>query len=199
MLSAGSLRLINNAITRVIRTDPESAEYFSLLDNHVFVCTIQSPIQLDIYIEISCGAITLSLSPHEAEPCATFSASAFEFMSLANSSASAQSSNIKISGDHHAAELLFNWFRKLNIDWEGLIANAVGNEAAVILSAPLKTFFNWKRSTIQDFSATVTEYLQHESNSLPCKDEVQLFNENVRSINADLGRLEARINYLGAK
>ena len=193
MHNSSALKLINDALTKVIRSDPESQTLLCALDGKIFQVAIHLPIRINIWLKIDAGAILLSLTAFDDSADATFTGSAFAFLRLLSTDSTTKEVGITLDGDTNAAEHLFSGLKKLHIDWEEFIAKRIGDELTYSILSPLKAIVNWKKNSMAEFAETMAEYVKYEANHLPSTPEVSLFVHDVDQLNADLGRLEAKI------
>jgi ubiquinone biosynthesis protein UbiJ len=107
-----------------------------------------------------------------------------------------KSGGIEINGDAHIASVLQNTFRAIEIDWEEILSNYVGDTVAHQVGVGVRKIteiFAEKKATVQ---LDVRDYLQDNLQVVPTREEIDEFINEVDKVRAHLDRLEARVNRL---
>ena len=107
-----------------------------------------------------------------------------------------QHGDIKIIGDTHVASVFHNTLRQIEIDWQDLLANVVGDHLAFRFSQGASHIKDFMQRTKNNVQLDVRDYLQDSLQIAVTKEEVDEFIRNVDSLRADVDRIEARINRL---
>ncbi|MBS1214883.1 MAG: sterol-binding protein [Proteobacteria bacterium] len=105
---------------------------------------------------------------------------------------------VRIEGDADTARRFRTLLEAVHIDWEGQLANVLGDGVAEWVFGALRAGRRWGDETLETFGLNVAEYLQEESRDLPAVAEADEFLRNVDTLRADCDRLEARIERLVA-
>ncbi|MDM8547470.1 hypothetical protein QUF61_13320 [Candidatus Venteria ishoeyi] len=102
--------------------------------------------------------------------------------------------NIHLSGNHSVAMAWMDFLRSMEIDWEALFAQILGDVAGHGLNRWLTDLHAGHKQKHQEFEKNLVEFLQEERHLLPSKAEVDVFMNEVDSLRDDLERLEQRID-----
>jgi ubiquinone biosynthesis protein UbiJ len=94
---------------------------------------------------------------------------------------------------------LYDTWRHLDLDFEGKLANVVGNNIASGISKSVAQSHHWLKKTINARVDDLGAYLQDEKQWLPTRIELEDFFNEVDSIRLDVERIAARIDLLLAK
>jgi ubiquinone biosynthesis protein UbiJ len=113
-----------------------------------------------------------------------------EYQSMLSSGA------LKIEGDVEFANQLRSIFMQVDIDWEEIASKYVGDAVAYQVGLIVSRFKNYKSRSVGNFRLDVSEYLQEESRIVPTKVELNRFMSGVDDLDANVQRLEARIQRL---
>lgn len=125
------------------------------------------------------------------------SALAFMRLSQADDSGKAMLENsIKIEGDLGLGTEFSKILREIDVDWEELLAQAVGDTVAHQAGQLARNTQGWVDQSAQAMRLNTQEYLQEESRLLPADAELNYYYEQVDQLRLDAERLEARINRL---
>jgi ubiquinone biosynthesis protein UbiJ len=106
------------------------------------------------------------------------------------------SGTLKIEGDVEFANQLRSIFMQVDVDWEEVASKYVGDSIAYQVGLFVNKFKKYKKRSMGNFYLDVSEYLQEESRILPTKVELDRFMSGVDDLDANVQRLEARIQRL---
>lgn len=188
------LRQLGTALGKFLANDPELLAELSNLQDRCLAVRVLG-LEQTIYIRIEQDSIVLTLAPQkstdvqiEGAPvallCLLFAKDVMQ---------SAQSSGIKIQGDLHTARQFSETMANLEIDWEDMLAQYIGDFPALQLSQAMKSFLEWRKRVHQSWQAATGEYLQEEARSLPTRVEVNRFLDGVDELRDAVERLSARL------
>jgi ubiquinone biosynthesis protein UbiJ len=82
---------------------------------------------------------------------------------------------------------------QVDIDWEDIASQYVGDAVAYQIGLIVGRFKNYKSRSVNNFRLDVSEYLQEESRIVPTKVELDRFMNDVDDLDANVQRLEARM------
>ena len=136
---------------------------------------------------------------YEAEPDAMIKgpASAFILMGIsANPQKIMSQSAVEISGDLEVGHAFYDLLRNAQIDWEELLAGAVGDIPAYHVGRITRSIGAWAKQTQSALRMDVTEYLQEETRIVPTRLEVEAFMDDVDVLRSDVDRLVVRMERL---
>lgn len=105
-------------------------------------------------------------------------------------------SAVEISGDLEVGHAFYELLRNAQIDWEELLAGAIGDIPAYHVGRITRSFGAWVKQTQSALRMDVTEYLQEETRIVPTRLEVEAFMDEVDALRSDVDRLAARMERL---
>ncbi|TVP54900.1 MAG: hypothetical protein EA349_10275 [Halomonadaceae bacterium] len=107
-----------------------------------------------------------------------------------------QQGRVVLEGDAALAGRLQALIEHLDPDWEGALAQRLGDVPAHLLARQLRRSLKWARSVNEGLEAMVAEYLHEESPALPGRNESEAMFEDIASLRLAADRLQARIDRL---
>jgi ubiquinone biosynthesis protein UbiJ len=199
------LKFINNALQKYLDSDPEIAAklnkfegqcllvHLTDIEKEILVTPIHAGIDVNEHVvdeatEESESQITTTI--HSNIVSLALMGLGAEYQSMLNSGA------LKIEGDVEFANQLRSIFMQVDIDWEEIASKYVGDSVAYQVGLFVNRFKNYKKRSVDNFRLDVSEYLQEESRILPTKVELDRFMGGVDNLDANVQRLEARIQRL---
>jgi ubiquinone biosynthesis protein UbiJ len=106
---------------------------------------------------------------------------------------------VQLSGNLETLHKLHKILSKLNIDWEGGLADLVGDVPAHIIGSAMRQSAKASRESLQRASSALVEIAQEEFEIIPSKNSFKHFKQDVRQMAADTDRIMARLAALNAK
>jgi len=200
------LKLINNTLKKYLDSDPEIAAKLNKFEGQCLLVHL-TDIEKEILVTPIHAGIEVSehivdeeaLDASESEITTTIHSNIVslarmglgaEYQSMLNSGA------LKIEGDVEFANQLRSIFMQVDIDWEEIASKYVGDSVAYQVGLFVNKFKNYKKRSVDNFRLDVSEYLQEESRIVPTKVELDRFMSGVDDLDANVQRLEARIQRL---
>lgn len=104
------------------------------------------------------------------------------------------SGGLRIEGDTLVGQQFQRLLMELEIDWEELLAQRVGDRAAYHLGQGVRGLGSFGRGIRKGLMRNFAEYTQHETEVLPLRREVDAFVAEVSDIRDSVERLEQRVN-----
>lgn len=200
------LKLINNALQKYLDSDPEIAAKLNKFEGQRLLVHL-TDIEKEFLLTPVNSSVVVSEhvvdedASEESELNITTTIHS-NIISLARMGLGAEyrsmlnSGSLKIEGDVEFANQLRSIFIQVDIDWEEIASKYVGDAVAYQIGLIANKFKNYKKRSIENFRLDVSEYLQEESRILPTKVELDRFMSGVDSLDANVQRLEARIQRL---
>ncbi|MFK7814936.1 MAG: SCP2 domain-containing protein [Gammaproteobacteria bacterium] len=200
------LNLINRALKKYLDSDPEiSAKlnkyagqslllHLTDIEKQLLVTPVQAGVEVSEYsneddaLHADAPEITTTIRSNIVS-LARIGLGA-EYQSMLSSGA------LKIEGDVEFANQLRSIFMQVDIDWEEIVSKYVGDSVAYQVGLFVNRFKNYKSRSVDNFRLDVSEYLQEESRIVPTKVELDRFMSGVDNLDANVQRLEARIQRL---
>ena len=188
------LRQLSATLSKLPANDPELLAELSNLQDRCLAIKVLG-LEQTIYIRIELDAVVLTQEPPanidvqiEGAPMALLG-----LLFAKDAMQSAQSSGIKIQGDLRTARQFSETMANLEIDWEDILAQYVGDFPALQLGRAMKGFWGWRKRVHESWQAAATEYMQEEARSLPTRVEVERFLDDVDKLRDAVERLAARM------
>lgn len=188
---------IENALNRYIRLDPDGPASFASLEGRVIVLEL-SGLGLNLAIFPSADEFML-LTDFDGEADARLRGTPLAFAKLALAEDKRDqlfSGEIEVSGDTRLANKFSQLFSQLNIDWEELAANSVGDIAAHKMANGLRSLQQWLVRAGHSVSLDSGEYLQEEARLSPANAELRSFIQQVDELREGTDRLAVRLELL---
>jgi ubiquinone biosynthesis protein UbiJ len=189
------LAQFERALNHALVFSMEWPDYAHKLEG-VRMCCILLPINQKVYLEIKQAQVYMTA--HGREPVdLTIKCTPSALLDLAQHKRAG--SQIEISGNAHLAQTLQQILSELKIDWEGLLAEHLGDLAAKQVSSFFDKFKVLTTRFVKTSLADTADYLVDERGLLPAQSEVDAFYSQVKDLRYATDRLEARIRALEVK
>ncbi len=188
---------LQRAFNQCLEFDSLSRQRFSALQGRVIAIELTG-VGVQLYLSPTQDEVQISAT-HQGAADVTLSGTPFAFarMGLADdSSDSLFSGDITLSGDSRLGQRFGEIIKELDIDWEEIASQWLGDVIAHKAGDALRGGLAWSRDNLNNGQQTLTEYLQEELRLLPVQDEVALFFTNVHTLRDDVERTAARIQRL---
>jgi len=104
--------------------------------------------------------------------------------------------NIKLEGDLHVGQQFKKILDDMQIDWEELLSQPVGDIAAHHTSRFVRGMHKRIREAVKTAATNSSEYLRYEAEILPADWRVDEFIDDVDRIREDVDRMAMRIERL---
>ncbi|GMR06745.1 MAG: hypothetical protein BMS9Abin25_1366 [Gammaproteobacteria bacterium] len=104
--------------------------------------------------------------------------------------------NIKLEGDLHVGQQFKKILDDMQIDWEDLLSQHIGDIAAYHTSRFVRGIHERIRETIKTTAMNSSEYLRFEAEILPADWRVDEFIDDVDRIREDIDRMAMRVERL---
>ncbi|GAB3484302.1 ubiquinone biosynthesis accessory factor UbiJ [Marinomonas epiphytica] len=101
--------------------------------------------------------------------------------------------DLRIQGNAQALMTLHKVMENFELDWEGLLANYIGDLPASALARLLRTQWSWSKEVSTAARIQLVQHLQSDSQLLPSKVEMNAFIENLETFGTQLDRFEAKL------
>lgn len=199
------LNLINRALKKYLDSDPEiSAKlnqysdqclllHLTDIEKELLVTPVQAGVEVrehNVDEAIHADELEITTTIHSNIVSLARMGLGAEYQSMLSSGA------LKIEGDVEFANQLRSIFMQVDIDWEEIASKYVGDSVAYQVGLLVNRFKNYKSRSVENFRLDVSEYLQEESRIVPTKVELDRFMSGVDALDANVQRLEARIQRL---
>lgn len=104
--------------------------------------------------------------------------------------------DIQLEGDTHVGQVMQQALGGVQIDWEEMLSQILGDLSAHKIGNGLRETRAWATRTQQALRMDISEYLQEEGRHLPPRAELEHFYDAVDALRSGVDRCEARIKRL---
>lgn len=194
-LTTAALAGAEATINRALRYDPSTRQRLAQLEGQVLAVHLSIP---SVCVYLAPEAERLRLLSHWEGPVATEirgSLSALGKVALSRDS-NLQGSGVEISGSTGMLLELRQILQGLDIDWEELLSELLGDVAGHQGAEMLRSAKRWLEGRSQSSHRLVSEFVTEELRLLPSRAELEDFYRNVDQLSLDLDRAEARLQLL---
>ncbi|WP_020681996.1 ubiquinone biosynthesis accessory factor UbiJ [Marinobacterium rhizophilum] len=198
MFNATLMTLLEQSLNRLLSRDPVTLRALGRLDGRVIALEISSPVPMKLFLIPNNEGLQLQ-QHYGDEPDASIAGSASALLRLVSSEDKAAAlfgKGVTISGDSVLANRLQAILADSDIDWEGLLADQIGDLAAHQAANFVRQQRSYWRQTGSSLSHNLGEYLQEEALLLPPRAELEGFMADVDTLRQRSDRLEARLQRL---
>lgn len=188
------LMSLSRAIMQVLRTDSLATARLQALAGRVIGIRITG-IETAIFAAVDEDGLLLARETLR-EPDVVLSGRVADFAAFAQArqaSGTLPAGALKIQGDLATAQAVQRLLDELNLDWEALLAERVGEVAARQIGRGVRRGVTWLRQTAEALQADIPAWLQDERRLVPAADEVETLSREGMSLASDVDRLAARI------
>jgi ubiquinone biosynthesis protein UbiJ len=196
-LQAGALSGLELAINSALKYDPATLRELSTLEGQVLLVDCTSPA-MRIAIQTSQQQITL-YSGWEDEAAVTLQGSLIALAKMAANASETSSfagTGVQLSGNLETLHKLHKILSQLDIDWEGALADIIGDVPAYMIGSALRKSADIAKQNKQRVASALTEVAQEELQIVPSRNGFEQFKKEVREMASDTDRLMARANLL---
>lgn len=117
----------------------------------------------------------------------------------ASDTSSFAGSGVQLSGNLETLHKLHKILSQLNIDWDGALADLVGDVPAHIIGSAVRKSKQIHKQTLQRATSALSEVAKEELEIIPSQNAFVQFKQEVRQMASDTDRLMARISALSDK
>ena len=200
VLNTTAISGLETAINTALKYDPGTVRDLSELEGQVLLIDCSMP-SMRIAIETSQQKIILH-NNWDGEADVTIQGTMIALAKMAANTSDTSSfanSGVQLSGNLETLHKLHKILSKLNIDWEGGLADLVGDVPAHIIGSAMRQSAKASRESLQRASSALVEIAQEEFEIIPSKNSFKHFKQDVRQMAADTDRIMARLATLNEK
>jgi len=188
---------IESGINRYIALDPDGFARFLSIEGKIITINIEGFHQSVSLFPSADGFLLLSNFDGESDSIISGTPVALIKLGIAGDAKELLfSDEIKITGDVGLANQFNQLLSQLDIDWEEILAQNIGDIAAHKLSNVLKNINHWATRSAHSFSMDSAEYIQEEARLSPSNAELGQFVNSVDELRESADRLAARVQLL---
>jgi len=189
---AASTAALERALNAYLELDPDSRARLAALDGGVVALSLTLP-SLTLYFIPGADRLQLSLD-YDAEPDCRISGSPLSLARLGLSGETTRlPEGVRLEGDARLGQQFRDLLRGVDLDWEEWLSRLTGDLVAHRIGETLRGLTGWLDRTSGSLQDNLGEYLREESGTLPTRDEVEGFMDDVDHLREDVDRLAARL------
>lgn len=193
------LGALEAAANKVLHSDPDIAPKVRRLHGKVMQLHI-SGLGVRVFALISNGNIVFFDDfGGAADVCLSAPPLALLRMGLEQRQGKNGHADVLLEGDMQVAQQFQSLIAALELDWEELLAQRVGDIAARQVGLMAEGFGRWLSRSHTSVDMALRDYIQEEVQHSPTAIEVSNFADDVDNMRMDLDRLEARVSRLANK
>ena len=198
-----TMTLLSSAVNEAISSDPANRDHLRSLGEICLLVQSQAP-DLSAYVQIDDGVVSLhrrlvddndldDTPKHDLRISATALSLAKLVLNPADNAAALRDANVHVEGDVALLLELSQVIKKIDIDWEALLAEKIGDSAAVLFSRGVKKAKDATSSTFKTQKQSIEEWLQKPGAPVPTRTEYEELKAKLRDLNYRLDRLDATL------
>ncbi|MGI9310961.1 MAG: ubiquinone biosynthesis accessory factor UbiJ, partial [bacterium] len=187
---------LNRAGAMLLETDPDGARNLARLRGKVFRLEITAP-PLALFLLVTERGLAFRRESTQP-PQVTLRGSALAFARLARRDASGNdaSDGVRVHGDAELGQDLQQALRRLDLDWEELLARAIGDAPARKIGVALGALAEWAADSATLSRENLADYLREEKRVLATPLAMESFEHDVGQLRAEVDRMARRVERL---
>ncbi|VAW56217.1 hypothetical protein MNBD_GAMMA07-1484 [hydrothermal vent metagenome] len=189
--------VLESALNRYLSLDPDALSRFSVLEGKVIAVELTGINKIICLFVSADGFLVLSDFDGEADAIISGSPAALAKMALANNAKEELFQGaVSITGDTYLANQFNQCLMQVDIDWEDILAQKIGNIAAHKIGNIIRDTSQWFNQSAHSVFMDSGEYIQEEIRLSPSNAELRRFIRQVDELREATDRLNARIELL---
>ena len=197
MLTTTLCMALEASLSKALQYDAKTQALLAKLQGVRFQFQVHKP-ELNITLLPLSAGVQLLANDQAVADC-KIEGSAQDFLAIARAddkTAALMSNQLNISGDTRKFMALQQVFDDLDIDWEAMIADQVGDVVGHTLAEGLRFVGLFLKSTHQANQQSLRNYLREEGELLAHPIELEVFADDVDELRFATDRLDARLRQL---
>jgi ubiquinone biosynthesis protein UbiJ len=187
------------AVNRVLALDPDAVARLARLEGKTLQVNLEG-LGIELYFTFDYGSVQVQLDSN-LKPDTVVSGSPVALFAMAAPEEIGDwglpGSGVRIEGDARLAQDIGKLFSRLQPDWEGPLAELLGDTLGFQVASGLRQGAEAVREAAQTTAELATGYFRDESGLLVPPSELRAFSRAVDDLNDAVDRLQARIGRLG--
>jgi ubiquinone biosynthesis accessory factor UbiJ len=186
--------LLENAGKSVLATDPDTLSALSELSGQVIAFEMRQ-LNKTLYLRPVADGIEIEFDS-DLEANVTFSAKPDVFFRLTKDgleNAEYAPGELEISGDALLGQRFAKTLSSIDIDWEELLSQHIGDVPARLVSKEIQSIFNWVNKLSSQTQQGLTEALINRTELLAKPDDVIAYLAEVDNLESQTERFEAKL------
>lgn len=191
------LGLIENAGKSVLATDPDALSALAEMSGQVIAFEIRQ-LERTLYLRPVADGIEVEFDS-DIKANVTFSAKPSVFIRLAKdglASAEYAPGELEINGDALLGQNFAKALNNIDIDWEELLSQHIGDVPARLVGKELQNIFNWSKQLSSQIKQGFIENIIDQNDLLAKPNELNDFLTEVDSLVSQVERFSAKLKKL---
>ncbi len=188
------LQHIEKTVNEILQNDPDLLANVTAMNDKIMAIELIGPGKT-LYILPTESGIHLQ-SAHDGDVHVRIKGTPLGLLKMAgrrDNMPATFDGDVEISGDLALGQHLQRMIREMDLDWEELLSQKVGDVAAHQIGNFLRGFSNWAKDVHESMEQNISEYLRIEAGLTPDRTEIEQFIHDVDTLRQDVDRLEQRI------
>jgi len=188
--------IFDKAINSALAMDPGAEQKLAPLNGCILEVRITNLGQ-SIFIGTEDNKVLLLSAA--SSPTVTMASSLIGFAKLAaqkDTTSLLASGELQITGDAVRAQQIYRFTQDLDIDWEGLLAKAVGDTPARLVGNSVRQGRAVAKTFSQNFTKDIEEFIKYELRLLPSRALANKQFDAIDQLRLATDRLESRVRSL---
>jgi len=195
LILTAALASTEKVINTALAYDPGTRIALARLAPQVLAIALEAPA-LCVFIAPSAEGLQL-LGHYEGEVTTRLQGTGSALLDLIGSKRiNLKDSGVQLFGSTHFLAELQTVLQALDIDWEELLSQLLGDILGHQSAEFIRGKIRWTQDRAQNLQRLLREFLTEEFNALPSKPELAYFNAQVDDVRLGIDRIEARIAQL---
>lgn len=196
-LVRAAMGLVEQALNAALAYDPDTRAALGRMAGRVIAFELVGPA-VTVYLLAEPPALRLSTEP-PAPPEVSLRGTPLALLELARSpEPHAAGGQVEITGDLRLARQLETALAGVDIDWEEMLAQRLGDTPARKLGNLARGLAGWARGARRSLEMNLGEYLRYETRVVVEREELDGFLAGIDRLRDDADRLEQRLARLAA-
>ena len=200
------IELLELASNNALQHDQSSLERLKKLQGKTMILEIR-PIEIKPFDQLGVQRLLVSPQPHglefsnkiEEQADVTLTATVSALIKIGRDGmddAELKPGELEINGDPIIGQRFARVLAELDVDWEGLLAEHIGETPAVMVSSGFTKAKQFAQQSKSSIKTRFSQWLKDDLQLLADKSDVEPFLDQVDSLRADVDRMAARLNRL---
>lgn len=191
-------QIISAAINEALASDAANRNYLRTLGEARIDVQSESP-ETSIFIQILDGEVSVHKSAADDETVGDIriSGTALDLAKLllqpVDNAAQLRHANVRVEGDVALLLELAQISKNIEVDWDAMLAERIGEAPAVVLGRGLRTAKESSKKVFESQKAALEGWLKTSDSPLPNREDYEQLKTNLRQLHYRLDRLDAQL------
>ena len=189
------LSLLETSINGALKYDPGSLVALEKLHDSLLQVSCSQP-DFTVFVSVRHSKLYLSSEKSVAADACIRGKLPDLLALLKRPTHSLANSGVESAGNLALIQAYQALLANLEIDWEAMLSQAVGDVAGHQVANLFRSLHAWGQTNGRNIPQHASDFLQHELNIIPTKSELAYFSQQVDELRAATERLQAKIQQL---